>query len=86
MCIIKRGEDILAKINHFEKAIQLSNKKQTLSDKAAGTNFLNREFDHYSSPEMRERENHGLSTDIWSLGSLLSYILYGTVNNIWEEK
>jgi serine/threonine protein kinase len=59
--------------------------KSKVSIASAGINNINKEIDKFSSPELRLSKDYGLSTDIWSLGALLNYLLYETMDNIWED-
>lgn len=46
---------------------------------------MNLEHNSFSAPEIVQNKLHGSAADIYSLGFLLNYILYDTIENIWED-
>lgn len=83
VCITKEEYDPIAKINYFGVALKLDSMKSKIAIASAGINNLNKEIDKFSSPQLRKRKEFGLPSDVWSLGALLNYLLYETMDNIW---
>lgn len=81
ICITRKGDEFIAKLNNFSKIIKFSNRSSCTLEPS---NRFKRTKDNeiYLSPQILNEKCFGLKSDVWSLGILLNYLLYLKTDNI----
>lgn len=82
ICLIKDGEHYFAKINGFDSAIKFQDQKSYVIPPGSQLFKKIKSVGKYIAPEIKMLREYSFSADIWSLGTILNYLLYETTLNI----
>lgn len=83
VCVCKNNNgDYVGKITDFNAATKVKDKKNQLEKLENSKLLVLKDTNLFSAPEMLYTKYHNFSADIFSLGLLLNYLLYDTVENV----